>query len=235
MRLRRACSHLPHPSAFEKRGAERTASRRRCGPRRLSNRRRRRGGHSGMSLRDRRADRRRARRAAHDRLHHRTAERPRKPGGVPGAGLNSPAFSAWTFTRNGYCRSQMPESSTNGARSSTTKEGKSAPSLRDAFDAFERPIARGSVSWIGSDVFMDGYAITWRLGRRLNAEARRGLDMWFGAWHLPTRSDVDRLSGQIAALERQVRDLRTELEQSDPPSLRLGKIPRRRPVSRGPD
>jgi hypothetical protein len=129
----------------------------------------------------------------------------------------------------------MPESSTNGARSSTTKEGKSAPSLRDAFDAFERPIARGSESWIGSDVFMDGFAITWRLGRRLNAEARRGLDMWFGAWHLPTRSDVDRLSGQIAALERQVRDLRTELEQSDPPSLRLGKIPRRRPVSRGPD
>ena len=100
----------------------------------------------------------------------------------------------------------MPESSTNGARSSTTKEGKSAPSLRDAFDAFERPIARGSESWIGSDVFMDGFAITWRLGRRLNAEARRGLDMWFGAWHLPTRSDVDRLSGQIAALERQVRD-----------------------------
>lgn len=129
----------------------------------------------------------------------------------------------------------MPESSTNGARSSTTKEGKSAPSLRDAFDAFERPIARGSESWIGSDVFMDGFAITWRLGRRLNAEARRGLDMWFGAWHLPTRSDVDRLSGQIAALERQVRDLRTELEQSDPSSLRLGKIPRRRPVSRGPD
>jgi hypothetical protein len=120
-------------------------------------------------------------------------------------------------------------------RSLFDEEGKSAPSLRDAFDAFENPIARGSESWIGSDVFMDGFAITWRLGRRLNAEARRGLDMWFGAWHLPTRSDVDRLSGQIAALERQVRDLRTELEQSDPPSLRLGKIPRRRPVSRGLD
>lgn len=82
---------------------------------------------------------------------------------------------------------------------------------------------------------MDAFAITWRLGRRVNAEARRGLDMWFGAWHVPTRSDVDRLSGQIAALERQVRDLRSELEYSEPRSLRLGAIPRRRPVRRGPD
>ncbi|HEX3834285.1 MAG TPA: hypothetical protein VHW04_20060 [Solirubrobacteraceae bacterium] len=82
---------------------------------------------------------------------------------------------------------------------------------------------------------MDAFAISWRLGRRLNAEARHGLDMWFGAWHVPTRSDVDRLSGQIAALERQVRDLRTELQQAEPRSLRLGTIPRRRPGSRGPD
>jgi hypothetical protein len=129
----------------------------------------------------------------------------------------------------------MPKSSTNGARASERKTGKPAPTLRDAFDAFERPIARASESWIGSDVFMDAFATSWRLGRRLNAEARRGLEMWFGAWHVPTRSDVDRLSGQIGALERQVRELRSELEQSAPRSLQLGTIPRRRPARRGRD
>jgi hypothetical protein len=127
----------------------------------------------------------------------------------------------------------MPESSDNGARSSKAKDAKSAPTWRDGFDVFERPIARASESWIRSDIFMDGVAITWRLQRRLNAELRRGLDTWFGAWQVPTRSDVDRLSDQIASVERQLRDLRTELEQAEPPSFRLGTIPRRRPVSRG--
>src|SRR5947209_11198214 len=104
----------------------------------------------------------------------------------------------------------MPEPSHNGARS------KGIPLARVARDAVEGPVTRASQSWVNSTPFMDGLALTWRLQRRVQTEVQRGLDVWFGAWHLPTRSDVARLSNEIASLERQVRDLRSELERTEP-------------------
>jgi hypothetical protein len=127
----------------------------------------------------------------------------------------------------------MPESSDNGKRPERhAKGGKSAPPWRSTLDAFERPLARASESWIQSGTFMDGFALTWKLQRRLQSEVRRGLEVWFGAWRVPTRGDVDRLSNQIAALERQVRELRGELEKEASPPLGLGSTQRRRPASR---
>ncbi len=106
-------------------------------------------------------------------------------------------------------------------------------------DAVERPVSRAAQTWMQSDTFMDGFAITWRLQRRVGAEVRRGLDLWLQAWQLPTRTDVHRLSNEIAGLERQVRDLRGELEQAgdardgtDPMLPQLGQTSRRRPANR---
>lgn len=107
-------------------------------------------------------------------------------------------------------------------------------------DAVERPVSRATQTWMQGDTFMDGFAITWRLQRRLGAEVRKGLDVWLQAWQLPTRTDVHRLSNEIAGLERQLRDLRGELEKAghardgtDPMLPRLGQASRRRPANRG--
>jgi hypothetical protein len=134
----------------------------------------------------------------------------------------------------------MPESSDRRDRARSAQNGKSAPVWKAALGAVERPVSRAAQTWMQSDTFMDGFAITWRLQRRVEAEVRRGLDVWLQAWQLPTRTDVHRLSNEIAGLERQVRDLRGELEQAghardatDPILPQLGQTSRRRPANRG--
>ncbi|HEY3726312.1 MAG TPA: hypothetical protein VGL51_03990 [Solirubrobacteraceae bacterium] len=132
----------------------------------------------------------------------------------------------------------MPQSSSNGARASKSKDGRSTPLWRATFDAFERPVAGASESWLQSQTFMDGLALVLKLQRRANRELRRGLGFWFGTWNLSTGSDVQRLENQIAGLERQVRELRLELERSpgpghDPvPGPLLASTARRRAPSR---
>lgn len=84
------------------------------------------------------------------------------------------------------------------------------------FDAVEGPVSSSSESWVQSKTFMDGIAIAWRLQRRLGIELHRGLSLCFGAWNIPSRGDVDRISNQVASVERQLRALRSELEQSEP-------------------
>lgn len=128
---------------------------------------------------------------------------------------------------------QMPESSDNGNRAQGKSGGSSTPLWRAAFDALERPVARASESWMQSDTFMDAFALTWRVQRRVQTEVWRGLDLWIGAWRVPTRRDVDRISNEIASLERQVRALRAELEAGSSPPLQLRGTPRRRPSTRG--
>jgi hypothetical protein len=111
-----------------------------------------------------------------------------------------------------------------------------APPWRAPFDRVERPVAKASESWLNSNAFMDGFSIAWRLQRRVNTQLRRGAGLWLGALDLSSRGDIDRLSNQIARLERQVRELRTELEQSattKPPGRQTGQngnAPRRRPA-----
>ena len=95
------------------------------------------------------------------------------------------------------------------------------------FDALERPVSAASERWVQSDTFMDGFALAWRLQRRADRELKRGLDIWLGAWRLSTRGDVDRLSHEVAQLERELRDLRRELLRSAPPA-RSGSAPGRR-------
>jgi hypothetical protein len=83
----------------------------------------------------------------------------------------------------------------------------SAPLWRLAFDLVERPLAAASESWVQSDAFMDMAALGFKAGRRLRAQGRDALDAWLGLFELPTRRDVSNLVNQVAALERQVREL----------------------------
>lgn len=85
---------------------------------------------------------------------------------------------------------------------------------RAPFDRVERPVAKASESWLNSNAFMDGFAVAWRLQRLASTQLRRGVGLWLGALDLTSRGDIDRFSNQIARVERQLRDLRTELEQS---------------------
>src|ERR1700733_15541084 len=101
--------------------------------------------------------------------------------------------------------------SDRGTKSGSDR-GSSTPLWRSAFDALERPIAGASESWLSSNTFMDGFAIAFRLQRRAGRELRRGLGVWLEAVNMPSRADVDRLANQLAGVERQVRELRTELE-----------------------
>ena len=110
---------------------------------------------------------------------------------------------------------------------------------RASFDRLERPVAKASESWLNSNAFMDGFAVAWKLQRRVNRQLRRGAGLWLGALDLSSRGDVDRLSNQIARVERQVRELRTELEQpaTRKPAGRQtgqnGNAPKRRPAGSG--
>lgn len=114
------------------------------------------------------------------------------------------------------------------------KGGKSPPPWRLPFDTVERPVTKASQSWLETKTFMDGLAIGWRLQRRARVEVRRGLGFWFAAWNLPTRGDVDRLSNQLANVERELRAVRAEVGRPEPEGLNLADAPaRRRPASRG--
>ena len=86
----------------------------------------------------------------------------------------------------------------------------STPLWRMAFDAVERPLASWSESWVQSDTFMDVAAVGFKVHSRMLHEARGVCETWLGLWGMPTRSDVMALVNQVAALERQLRQLAAE-------------------------
>jgi hypothetical protein len=86
----------------------------------------------------------------------------------------------------------------------------SRPLWRVAFDLVERPLAAASETWVQSDPFMDMTALGFKLQRRLTRQTDQALDAWLGLWGLATKRDVTALVNQVAALERQLRELRTE-------------------------
>jgi hypothetical protein len=83
----------------------------------------------------------------------------------------------------------------------------STPLWRLAFDLVERPLAAASETWVQSDPFMDMAALGFKVQRRVTKESGKALDAWLGLWGLPTKRDVTALVNQVAALERQVREL----------------------------
>ena len=83
---------------------------------------------------------------------------------------------------------------------------------RKAFDTVEAPVADASESLLERDAFMDVLAFSWKVqrgaARRVGWAASRGLRL-FG---VSTRADTVELVNQVAGLQREVRELRRELE-----------------------
>jgi hypothetical protein len=83
---------------------------------------------------------------------------------------------------------------------------------RKAFDAVERPVTKVAETTVQSDAFMDALALTWKLQRRGARRVQAGACAWLRLWGLPTHRDVGRLAAQVGGLQRELRELRRELE-----------------------
>ena len=54
--------------------------------------------------------------------------------------------------------------------------------------------------------------MSFKVQRRLVGDSRRAFEGWLALWGVPTRTDVSALVNQVAALERQLRQLAAEAD-----------------------
>lgn len=81
------------------------------------------------------------------------------------------------------------------------------PLWRQAFDAVDRRIAGPVEDATRSDAFGDALALALRLERRVQSGVERRTRRLLHLANLPTATDVRRLSEQVSALRREVREL----------------------------
>ena len=81
------------------------------------------------------------------------------------------------------------------------------PLWRRAFDAVEGRVAGPVEAGAHSDVFGDLIALNVRVARRAQQEVERRTRRVLHLANLPTATDVRRLSEQVAALQRELREL----------------------------
>ena len=81
------------------------------------------------------------------------------------------------------------------------------PLWRKAFDAVDKRVAGPVESGAHSDMFGDLVALNWRLARRAQREVERRTRRVLHMANLPTATDVRRLSEQVAALQRDLREM----------------------------
>jgi pyridoxal biosynthesis lyase PdxS len=85
---------------------------------------------------------------------------------------------------------------------------------RRTFDAVERPVASASESLMRKDAFMDALALAWKVRRSALRRVERGAAAGMRVVGVPSRADVVELVNQIGSLQREVRELRREVERS---------------------
>jgi polyhydroxyalkanoate synthesis regulator phasin len=81
------------------------------------------------------------------------------------------------------------------------------PLWRQAFDAVDQRVSGPVEAGARSDAFTDVVTVSWRLSRRMQREVERRTRHVLHMANLPTATDVRRLSEQVAALRREVREL----------------------------
>jgi hypothetical protein len=81
------------------------------------------------------------------------------------------------------------------------------PLWRQAFDAVDRRVSGPVEAGARSDAFTDVVTVGWRLGRRVQREVERRTRHVLHLANLPTATDVRRLSEQVSALQRELREL----------------------------
>jgi polyhydroxyalkanoate synthesis regulator phasin len=89
------------------------------------------------------------------------------------------------------------------------------PLWRKGFDAVERPVARRLETLVQGEQFLDVLAVATHVQRRLSRRLERAQRRLLHIGNLPARTDVARLSEQVARLERQLRDVSKRLEDEE--------------------
>jgi hypothetical protein len=85
------------------------------------------------------------------------------------------------------------------------------------FDSVDRTVGTRVNDFARSEDFATVAALGRRAQTKFGQFTERASRRILHSFNLPAGSDVNRLLGQIALLEREVRDLRKELEQPPPP------------------
>ena len=81
------------------------------------------------------------------------------------------------------------------------------PLWRQAFDAVDRRVSGPVEAGARSDAFTDVVTVGWRISRRMQQEIERRTRHVLHLANLPTATDVRRLSEQVSALQRELREL----------------------------
>ena len=84
---------------------------------------------------------------------------------------------------------------------------------RRAFDAVERPVANAAESLLETDTVMDALAFTWKVQRTALRRVESGTAAWLRLCGVPSRSDVVEIVNQLGGLQRELRELRREVEE----------------------
>jgi hypothetical protein len=87
-----------------------------------------------------------------------------------------------------------------------------------AFDSADRLIGPASEQLVRTEAFADLIGLASRMRYMALKRTERALRQQWHVWNLPARTDVRRLSEQVASLERQVRNLTRELEDGRRPA-----------------
>jgi hypothetical protein len=85
------------------------------------------------------------------------------------------------------------------------------------FDSVDRTVGSRVNEFARSEDFATVAALGRRAQTKLGQFTERASRRVLHSFNLPAGSDMNRLLGQVALLEREVRDLRKELEQPPPP------------------
>jgi hypothetical protein len=84
---------------------------------------------------------------------------------------------------------------------------------RPYFDRLERAVGRPMEAGVQTDTFQDLVAIATRLQVAVQERIEQSTSDFLHLFNLPARSDIRHLSEQLNRLDKQVRDLRLELEK----------------------
>jgi hypothetical protein len=91
---------------------------------------------------------------------------------------------------------------------------------RPYFDAAERAVGRPLEAGVETDTFQDVLTAAARLRIALQDRLERTSSDFLHMFNLPARSDIRHLSEQLNRLDKQVRDLKLELERQAAASSR---------------
>jgi Poly(R)-hydroxyalkanoic acid synthase subunit (PHA_synth_III_E) len=97
------------------------------------------------------------------------------------------------------------------------------PLWRQAFDAWEQAVAPRLEEYVRTDEFADAASSFSRAQADFQRRTEKAMQEMWHFWNIPAGSDVQRLSDQVASLERRVRDLTKLLEDREADEQKAAK------------